>query len=436
MGNSGALMGLREQLLYLRDLARSKSVRAFSIVMAANFAVTAIGFLSSILLFRSQSAELISTIFPLVGLLLFLDQVSDMGLSVAYIRFASADFEESREKFLRTTNTAFLAHTLLVTAFVAAAILGAAPISGWLFQTEAHAKWVAYTAAWAWLYSLGNFLQCVLQAQKRFHWIAWGRLLPNVVKAGLLLALVLLRVHDFAYFFAAFLATPALTILILAPALELRWFLPRRPAPGEFRRLLDFSKWIFVSGVAVACISQLDLFMLRSMASESEVVRFLGGQRLASVLPLLIGTMVTVLLPKVSSYRTKAELRFFVRKALLLSPFLFLFILSFSLTAPWVIPRALGAKYDASVPIFQAYCWVYSIDSVITLSSLFVYGLRLVHWFSLLNLVQLGLNFALNLLLIPKYGAMGVCVSAGLIRLLAVPLMLFLGWRESVLTED
>jgi O-antigen/teichoic acid export membrane protein len=221
----------------------------------------------------------------------------------------------------------------------------------------------------------------------------------------------------------------------MLPALDWRSFLPRKHSMAEFGRLFDFSKWVFFSTVAVACIAHLDIFMLRSMAPEEEVARFLGGQRLASVLPLLIGSMVTILLPKVSSMRSREEVRFFTRKALMVSPLLFLLILSFSFAAPWVIPLALGAKYQTSVGIFQAYCWVYAIDAVVTLSSLFVYNLSLVHWFAVLNVMQLTLNYALNLKLIPAYGGMGVCLSAGLIRVAAIPLMLYLGSRERMLSE-
>ena len=429
-------MALLDHLYYLKDLARSKTTRAFSLVIVANFLVTVIGFVSSILVFRTQDTAVIAILYPLVGLFLFLDQFSDFGLTVSYIRYASADLNLGQENFRRTTNATLQAHTALATIVVCAVIFCSSFISKRLFQTEIYSTWVSLAALCTWFYALSNFLQSILQAQGNFRRLAWARIIPNLVKALALVVLALSGKKDLSYLFFAFLVSPSLSIFVMLPALDLKIFRFETHSRAEFLRLFDFSKWIFFSAVAVSCISQLDLFMLRSLAPDQEVVRYLGGQRLASILPLLISSLVTILLPKISSYRHKSELRFYLKKVFLFSPIIFVLILSFSFLAPWVIPLALGAKYQSSVGIFQAYCWVYALDTVVTLASLVFYNLNLVSWFSGLNIVQLALNYGLNLLLIPRFGAMGACFSAGLIRLAGIPMLLYLASRESILTSS
>lgn len=425
-------MAIADNVTYFKALLLSKTTKSFSIVVVANALVTIIGFISSVLVLRSQSPELIATIYPLVGLYLFLDGVSDFGTSVSYVRNSAMDYSSSKTEFINTTNATIQVRIVINSIIVFSAILFSNTISIKLFNNPKYSNWIIATAICSWFYSIANFMQSILQVKAEFTRIAMARIYPNLVKAGILLFLVIFKKQDLHLLFIAFMISPLLSAIILLPKIDKEVFRATKQDREIFIRLFNFSKWIFISGIAVSCIGQIDIFMLRSMSSEQSIADYLGGQRLASALPILISSMVTILLPKISSYKNHDALRFYFKKAILVSPFIFAFIASISLIAPYAIPLTLGNKYNASIPIFQAYCWVYAIDTLITLPSLVFFNLNLINWFSSLNVVQLFCNYGLNLLLIPKYGALGVCISAGAVRLIGVPLVLLLAKREAL----
>ncbi len=404
----------------------SKSFYSLSISITGNILISVFGFITSILVLRRADTENIALIYPLLGILMITEQLSDLGLSNSLIQVAASLWNTYPAKALNLCNMILKIRGLLTILVVTLGVFLSKWISLLIFKTPDHSYWVKITILICIVSLLNNFHINFLQITSQFKKQFVIRVLPHLSKMLLLLFCFYTHQLNFNFLFFGFFLVPffsfALSILVSD--------FPYLRNPGGFTlevtETLHLSKWILISTLCVSFMGQIDLFMLRSLSSPEELARYMGGSRLASVFMILNSSLVAVLLPKVSAYQTKHELRAYFLRSLKLLPIILVLTLIAFILAPAFIHLTLSQKYDTSIPVFRTFFIQFGIDLFITPISLILYKLHKAHLFSILNFIQLFLFSLMNFLLIPSLGAQGVALSGLSIRVFALFFILWI----------
>lgn len=184
--------------------------------------------------------------------------------------------------------------------------------------------------------------------------------------------------------------------------------------PGQMAALSElfrFSKWVMLSFIATSLISRLDVFMLSHYRNAGDVGLYAAAFQLATVFPLIIGAVSTVLLPRLSRLTEPAQIRRFVQRTLSMSALIAAALLPILLFSRELIMLLFGQRYVSSIPTFQILFVAFLIAILANPVSLTLYTLDRAWLITVTNFVQLVLTFVLNLILVPTYGSTGAAIT-------------------------
>jgi polysaccharide transporter, PST family len=233
---------------------------------------------------------------------------------------------------------------------------------------------------------------------------------------GAVLKAVAILTHQNIYVFAV------LTVLDISIADVYLFFYYRRRQAGGGRRLqIPYLKTLaqkaipfLLSNVAIVLYMKIDQVLLGKLANIKEVGYFTATTKVAEVfyfIPLVItgsmfGLLINARKVSISKYLSIGRKIFFYLLAcgLLISVAIYLF-------AGPVITFLFGSKFLPSIGVLEMYIWtVIFIYGGVAINQLLVIeeGQKVILYKTLIGVC---LNIVLNLLLIPRYGAMGAAVA-------------------------
>lgn len=278
--------------------------------------------------------------------------------------------------------------------------------------------------------SLGAYANAVLQTYQRFKTMAVLNVAGASLRAGLVLVLALMSGLTL---FQALMINLVVAVLSLAAGLAV---IPRTGmrAPAAAQRqalgqMLHFGKWLVVSYSLNAVISRLDVVMLAHFRPATDVGHYAAALQLASVMPLLISSVTTVLVPKVSALPAD-QTASYLRKVLFGAGVAAVGLVPVILLARPLILLVFGAEYTAAVLPFQLIMTSFLITLFINPPSLLFYRWNRPKILTYMNVATSALLVGLFLVLTPLWGPVGA--AAALVINVAVAGLLFSGllWRE------
>lgn len=176
------------------------------------------------------------------------------------------------------------------------------------------------------------------------------------------------------------------------------------------RRLLGESWPLLLSGLAVMAYMRLDQVMLASMAGDAEVGQFSAALRISEVWYFVPMAIVTAAFPAIMKKRAEGAAAYERFLQMLYDGMAWLgagVSVVVSLIAPWLVDQLYGPQFSHAAAILSVQIW-----AGVTVSMSFVHS----KWLLAEGLQKYGLvytlagafvNIGLNLLLIPRYGALG-----------------------------
>lgn len=280
---------------------------------------------------------------------------------------------------------------------------------------DAVAFWVVAATAAATLFSTADVIDFWFQSRVESRYVVLARLGAFLVVAGARLLLVALgaSVVAFAAAVAAEAALGALGLVVayrVAPARAAGW----RASGARARALLALSWPVIFSGLAIAVYMKIDMVMLAEMAGDTEAGVYGAATRVSELwyfIPMAVASSVA---PSITAAKAQGEARYYARLEklfhLLAATALAIAIPMTFLSTPLV--RVLfGDAYVAAGPVLALHIW----------SALFVFlGVGQSPWTINEGLTRLDMyrtaagavvNVALNLVLIPRYGALGAAAA-------------------------
>lgn len=187
---------------------------------------------------------------------------------------------------------------------------------------------------------------------------------------------------------------------------------------------------LFVSTIAVSVYTIFDKVMLGILAPYRQVAYYHFAMEITKILLTAITSLSVVVLPRISSYvasqqRDKSEQ--LIRKSCSLVIFFSIPItIGMVILAPVGLPLLLGDNYTASVlPLQILSCLLVFIglNNIFAVQCLVAFGFDRLFLYSILT--GAVTNFALNIFLIPNWGAIGASVASAVAEFLVLIVAFF-----------
>lgn len=192
-------------------------------------------------------------------------------------------------------------------------------------------------------------------------------------------------------------------------------------------RLLSQSWPLLFSGMAVILYMRLDQIMLASMVGDEAVGQFSAAVRLSEVWYFVPGAILAAAFPVLLAKRKQGKQAYEYYLQVLYDVMawggLFVAVIV-SFTAPWIVERIYGQEYSDVASIWQLQTW-----AGISVAMSYVHG----KWLLAEGLQRIGLfytltgcivNFNINLLLIPQFGAEGAALATLATQIGLLPMQL------------
>jgi O-antigen/teichoic acid export membrane protein len=382
------------------------TVRSVGTVASGDGVSKLLAFAGTALMVALATPEQMGAITIFITLQTILLQFTDLGLGVALVKHTAGP--DAPAGFERTVLTA---RALLVGAVGLPVLLAGPWLATHLLERPIFAEPSRYAALAVVGGGLMAFATSYLQARRRFRALSLVRIGEGASRLLLLLALVVTL---------GFSVPGVLWIQVLAPllvglvglSLVPRGTLARGGSRTELRELFGLSRWILVATLAHMFAFQLDTLLLGALATPAEVGSYGAALRLSSPLVMLAGVLGTVFLPEAMRHRGAAEARrFFLRTLRLTVPLGALGLAAALLCAP-LLPR-LFPQYAGLLPVFALLATGLAAYAMVAAGQAVAFALERTGLVACVAVGQFLFNLAGNLLLVPRYGALGAAVTTG-----------------------
>ena len=400
-------------------------------LFSANLVKAIFGFIGSVLVLRGWSTGDIGDIYTLVGVLLILNQIGDLGSGPTYIKLANSDRKNEKE-----LTEDYISYKLYI-----AIIYSLAAFYFYYYYYYVDRSREYFGLATVFLTSIAHvysgFFSIYINSNRRYNELSLLKVMPPLVKTILIGIFYIFGFKHFAFLLFAFMV-PSFVALLLGKIFTKLSVIKLSRFKSVFspmgRQLYELSRWVFILAFFQTFFSQIDILMLKKMSSDFFVSQFVGAQKLAAIFLMLSQSIFTVLLPQMHKFRMKEEL-LNLNRNLLLFYLLFLMIMwPFTYLAPTVVSLILGAKYVAAIPILKVFMFQSVGHMFITSQTLMFFRLNKIPLLVLIAGLQLASNYYGNLMVIHEYKAFGVtCVSMVVsnITFLAMSLYIYITVKRS-----
>ncbi len=393
----------------------------------------AIGFIGTIFVLRHLSTEGVALLYPLLGIFHIVNQFGDFGVTTGFIKIGSRIHSTDTKRIPHILRAAFDLKILSATIALLVGLLLAPWISNITFQTTEYAALVRILFVASFFSIMAGYTNSLLQIQEKFKKLSIIKILPPIFKFILIITLFYAFSFKFSHVYFAYLLVPVMTFGLGMVFIPYKQIFIKESTTVEKKKILNVSKWVYISSLAAVGTGQVDILMVRSMLGPVDLANLVGAQKISSFIPLVTATLYTVLLPKISSKVTKKELNYFFRKTLLFIPVIAALYIIAITTADFLIPFVLGDKYLASIPIFKYYAIGLSVSLYIGPTSLILYSLNKEHLFIVVSIFQFLVNIVGNYLLIPIFSASGAAMTSSFIHIIGLIFVLTVLYRENII---
>lgn len=405
---------------FAKTLIAKKSYFAIFQIFTANIVKAGFGFIGSIFVLRGWSTGDIADIYTLVGVMLIFTQIGDLGTGSSFVKLVN---KEGMDQEVMTQS--YLGYKVVVCVGLLIVLIGSL---AYYFLLDPRREVLGFAIiTFASIFGvMTGFYASLLNAKQLYSSLSLTKIIPPLAKSIMIIFLFILGVKSFGWLLLAFI-TPAIFGALLG------YYYYQYPITlksiksllsSEGRLLYEMSKWVCLYSICQTTFSQIDIFMLKSMAGDNQVAQYVSAQKIATVILMLSQAVFTVMLPKMDNFKTaervlhfnKMNFFFYLALTILMIPSTFFCSLAVSIV--------LGQQYLEAVPLLKIFLFQTVGGMLISTQALFFFRLDKLNWLALLSIAQLALNAAGNYYFIPNYGAEGaIWVSTVLNNLFYLLLM-------------
>jgi len=261
------------------------------------------------------------------------------------------------------------------------------------------------------LFQSAEVIDLWFQSRVASRYAVMARIVAFLVSSGAKLACVLAG----ASLTAVALATAAEALLLAGGLVVVYLRTAERLSTWQwdavrFRALVRSAVPMVLSGVVLMIYLRIDQVMLGALASEAEVGFYAAAVRISEVWYFVPAAIVSSLFPRIVELRASDQVQFEQQLQRLYNLLAFLgyaVALPVTLLAPWLVQLLFGSAYQPSAPLLAVLIWAGLFANLTVARNAHFIALdwgRAQLWTASAGAIA---NILLNLLLIPRFGAMG-----------------------------
>lgn len=185
-----------------------------------------------------------------------------------------------------------------------------------------------------------------------------------------------------------------------------------KPQLEKIKQIFKFSSWLGFNQIIINIYGRLNILLLTFSQSAQIVAVYGAADQLIGLLPILVGSVSTVIAPRFSRFKTQSQAQIYGLKVFFFSLGLSLLFLIIAFLAKPIILLSLSEKYRESILIFQILSLA-NIPLALSIASVnkIIYFYQRTAPIFFFSLAQLAILSLANLILLSKLGYLAPAVS-------------------------
>jgi O-antigen/teichoic acid export membrane protein len=403
-------------------LGRTKAGRDTALVFSAQFGNAVLGLIFNILLIRMLSTENYGIFILVSSLMMLVSGIAHFGWVDSYVPFGS--------NYLKTTSFKaiqffFLKRTLICSAAFCLVMMLLTP---WIQKNIYLRSNLTYYMIAA---LLGAFFSCIYsfigndyRVKQKFK--KFSTLQLSLTSFRIVLCLLLLVFHVFTL-------KTAIAVLVLTPLGSLFLALKELDVPSMVQssettsvskelktEMWHYNKWIFGSIFMANIIGNIDSHIIAHYHANETLSAFGAAGRLTLPIQFMISALTTTMLPKLSANQSDKTVYYYLSSLKYIFVPITILIGAAIAFAPPLLIWVAGSKYHGIETLLRLQIFSTLIVFLVNPVGLVLYAWGWSKWFTILNALQLVVDIVLDLLWIPKYGAIGAVLATATVNLIGL----------------
>lgn len=399
----------------LKLIIKKRALRQTGYVAAGSLVNGLSLFALNIALARSLNQEFFGIFSLSVVALSVVAEMSDFGLNAGLLRFAPYYIATNQtDKLKQLVKTIWRWRIALTWVLTISGFILAQPIANYIYGQIKVGPYLAYASLGVGGVILLGFLATFLQAKQRFLYNASVQSLKGFLRLAVALVFMAFGVKNVFAYLSVYIFIPWILFIFNFKVL-----------PENFRKveidpevkqklhsqLARFSFWLTITSLGAILASRVDQIMISHYLGLVDVAVFTVAWQLLQFFPIISGSISSVLTPKISGLKNKAELVVFVRRAFKWALVGTLGIALLVYPSQYLISLFFGHKYDAAMPVYIVLAYGTLFNVLAIPFSLAVIVFNRTHISTIFVFAQLLINVIGNFIFIPLYGIMGAAYT-------------------------
>lgn len=368
-------------------------------------------FALNIVLARALSHELFAIFSLAVVALSVVAEMSDFGLNAGLLRFAPYYISTNQtDKLKQLVKTIWRWRMSMTWALTVGGVILAYPVAKYVYGQVIVGPYLAYASLGVGGVILLGFLATFLQANQRFLYNASVQSLKGFLRLAAVLIFMAFGIRNVFVYLSVYIFIPWILFILnfkVLPENFRKVEIDKDVKQKLHSQLARFSFWLTITSLMAIFSSRVDQIMISHYLGLVDVAIFTVAWQLLQFFPVISSSITSVLVPKISGLKNKAELIAFVRRA-------FKWILVGTLAAAilvypsqYLISFLFGHKYDAAMPLYVILSYGTLLNVLAIPFSLAIIVYNRTHITTVFAFAQLIVNVIGNFIFIPLYGVMG-----------------------------
>ena len=422
--------GIKEEIF---RIVKSSTAKKSGIVFIGNFLAAVLAFLFMVLSSRYLGPKQFGTFSAITALMATIAGITELGIGTSLIRFVSLYLNSNLNRAKAILKLLLQIKFLISILLILIGLIWPREISELVFRSKDYEDLIRLAFFGAVAISLGTYMGSVFQAYQWFGAYSLWQIIQNIVRLIVLFLFIYLGWLSEYRAILIYISIPLLAVFIgyrFIPSDILR-YKNHEDSREVLAEVFHFSKWIAVSFFANSLYGRFDTILLTRYHGSEVTGLYNVSFQLSMLFPMVINSISTVLLPKMSGIIEKKNLINFTKKsAKALSGLVICFIIIF-IFANQVITLTYGKNYALAALPFRIFVIGYMIATILTPINVFFYAKNQPQVLAYMNIIQMVVNIVGNLLIIPKYGMVGASCVWLITSIIGIPVIFYYVYQES-----
>lgn len=369
----------------------------------------------NVILARSLGKESYGVFSLSVLVLMTVAEMSDFGLSAGLLRFApyyiATKQDDKLQQLLKIIWRWRISLTFVLTG---GCIVLAYPIARYVFGQPEITFYIMYTAIGIGGVILLGLLATFLQAKQRFFYNASLQSLKGFLRLAIVAILYWIGVKSLFAYLSVYILVPWVLFLTnyhLFPKNFRKHVVEEDVKKKLHSSLARFSFWLTVSSLTSILASRVDQAMISHFLGLADVAIFTVAWQLTQLFPIISSSIASVVMPKISSVQTKAELRIMLKKALVWVTAATALVAIAVYPSQYLILLFFGGAYAAAMPVYTIIACGLVLNIFAIPFSMVINVFNQTQLVAYSGIVQVIINVICNFIFIPKYGVVGAALT-------------------------